>query len=303
MPVPSADLGEFMRHRILHLSDTHLTATGFDEDGVNAAASLKRILFDARYLEGLDLVLVSGDLADDGSAAGYEAVQEIVGGFAADRGIPHVYAVGNHDDRAAFTQVLGSGHLSASGTDTGRPWPGGPERAAVSDLAGLRIITIDSLIPGFVHGLISSAQLQWLAGVLAQPAPAVHHPPVHVPSSVFVATGGLQNTDELAGVVAGSDVRAILCGHYHVQLAGQLAGIPVWVTPGVVTRVDLTAPPGLVRAVQGASATVVDLDGPFSPSFYVIHARDPEAGRQVYLADAISWAAVDAEDEEAQHSR
>lgn len=81
-------------------------------------------------------------------------------------------------------------------------------------------------------------------------------------------------------MVVGSDVRAILCGHYHAQLAGQLRGIPVWVTPGVVTRIDLTAPPSLVRAVQGASATVVDLGGPFSPSFHVIHARDPKvAGR------------------------
>ena len=297
-----------MSHRILHLSDTHLTATGFDADGVDAVASLKRILFDARHLEGLNLVLVSGDIADDGSATGYAAARQIVGGFAAGQGIPHVYAIGNHDDRAAFAQVLGSGHLSANGTDTGRRRADGPERAAASEIAGLRIITLDSLIPGCAHGLISSAQLQWLASVLAEPAPAgsviaVHHPPVHVPTSIFVATGGLQNTSELADVVVGSDVRAILCGHYHAQLAGQLRGIPVWVTPGVVTRIDLTAPPSLVRAVQGASATVVDLGGPFSPSFHVIHARDPKVSRQVYLVDAISWAGVDAEDERAQHSR
>ena len=292
-----------MSHRVLHLSDTHLTATGFDEDGVDATASLKRILFDARHLEGLDVVLVSGDIADDGSAAGYAAVREIVGDFAAERGIPHIYAMGNHDDRTAFTDVLGTGHLSASGTDTGLGWAGGRERAAVSDVAGLRIITLDSLVPGFAHGLISRAQLQWLAQTLAEPAPSgsvitFHHPPIHVPSSAFVTTSGLQNPGELADVVAGSDVQAILCGHYHVQLTGHLRAVPVWVTPGVVTRIDLTAPPHLVRAVRGASATVADLGGPFSPSFHVIHARDPEVGQQVYLVDAISWARVDAEDEE-----
>ena len=89
---------------------------------------------------------------------------------------------------------------------------------------------------------------------------------------------------------------AVLCGHYHVQLAGHLRGVPVSVTPGVATRIDLTAPPGLVRAVRGASATVVDLGGPFSPSFHVMHARDPEAGRQVSLADGVTWAHVDDED-------
>ncbi len=189
-----------MGYRILHLSDTHLTATGFDADGVDAAASLRRILLDARHLEGLDLVISGGDIADDGSATGYLTVREIVGDFAARRGIPHVYTTGNHDDRAAFTQVLGTGHLSANGTDTGRGWAGGLERAAVSDVNGLRIITLDSLIPGSGHGVISLAQLRWLADVLAEPAPsgsvlAFHHPPVHVPSSVFVATGGLQNAN------------------------------------------------------------------------------------------------------------
>jgi Icc protein len=289
-----------MGHRILHLSDTHLTDTGFDEDGVDAAGALGQILSDARHIEGLDLVIVSGDIADDGSAEGYAAVREMVGNFAARRGIPHVYTTGNHDDRANFTQVLGTGHLSADGTGIGRGWAGGPERAAVSDVGGLRIITLDSLIPGSVHGLVSAAQLRWLADVLAEPAPSgsvlvFHHPPVRVPSFVFVATSGLRNTDELADVIAGSDIQAILCGHFHVQLTGHLCGVPIWVTPGVVTRVDLTAPPGLVRAVRGASATVVDLGGLFSPAFHVIHARDPRAGRQVYLVDATTWAPVEGE--------
>jgi Icc protein len=290
-----------MSHRILHLSDTHLTAAGYDTNGIDTAASLRRMLADTRYLDGLDLVIVSGDVADDGSAAGYAAAREIVGGFAAARGIPHVYAIGNHDDRAAFAGVLGSGHLSSSGADAGRQCPGGPERAATSDIAGLRIITIDSLIPGQVHGRVSAEQLGWLASVLAEPAPAgsvivVHHPPVRVPTSVFLTTGGLENTEELAEVVAGTDVQVILSGHYHAQVAAQLSGIPVWVTPGVASRIDLTAPAGLVRAVRGASATVVELGGPFSPSFHVIHARDDRAGEQVYLADASSWEPVSAED-------
>ncbi|HEY1622408.1 MAG TPA: metallophosphoesterase [Streptosporangiaceae bacterium] len=284
-----------MGHRILHLSDTHLTASGIDGYGVDAVAALKQILFDARHIDGLSLVLVSGDIADDGSVAGYLTAREIIGEFAAGRGIPLVCTVGNHDDRAAFAQVLGTG------SDTGQDWAGGAERAAVSDVAGLRVITLDSQIPGSAKGLICPEQLQWLAGVLADPAPAgsilaFHHPPVHVPTSDFVTNFGLGNADELAEVVAGSDVQAILCGHFHLQLTGHLRGIPVWVTPGVVTRIDLTAPRHLVRTVMGASATVVDLGGPFSPAFHVVHARDPEVGRPVYLVDAMSWAPVSTEE-------
>jgi 3',5'-cyclic AMP phosphodiesterase CpdA len=55
------------RHRILHLSDPHLTRTGTDEDGVDAVAALERILHDARFVPDVDLVVVSGDVADDGT--------------------------------------------------------------------------------------------------------------------------------------------------------------------------------------------------------------------------------------------
>jgi Icc protein len=59
-----------------------------------------------------------------------------------------------------------------------------------------------------------------------------------------------------------------------------------------VTRIDLTAPPHIVRAVNGASATVVDLGGSFSPSFHVIYARDPQVGKEVYVVDPITWEAA-----------
>ncbi|BEL04663.1 metallophosphoesterase [Actinoplanes sichuanensis] len=285
-------------HRILHLSDPHVTGSGFDEDGVDAAGALDRILHDARFVPDLDLVLVTGDIADDGSAEGCAAVLRRVGAFARERGIPHVYTTGNHDAREPFAKVFGSAHLGPDGADLGSP---GPQRAAVSAVSGLRIITLDSLVPGSVHGFVDEEQLAWLGGLLERPAPAgsvvaLHHPPIVTGASPSMARVNLQNGERLAEVLAGSDVRAVLCGHYHSQLSGFLSGIPVWVTPGVVTRIDLTAPPHLVRGVLGAGATVVDLGGPFSPVFHTLHARDPRAGEQVYLVDTGSGRDVSAEE-------
>ncbi|WP_164775186.1 metallophosphoesterase family protein [Nocardioides pantholopis] len=286
-----------MPHRILHLSDTHAGATGRDQHDVDALAALDGLLHDCRHLPNLDLVLVTGDVADDGSAEGCAAVRERVGSFAASRGIPHVYTTGNHDRRPGFTLALGTGHLDDSGADVGvmldgLDGPGGSEgeRAAVSMVGGLRVVTLDSLVPGAVHGVVSRRQLSALRGLLRDPAPAgtvlaLHHPPIHTQSAPWMRPGGLHNRDELAEVIAGTDVVAVLCGHFHLQLGGQLAGVPVWVTPGVVTRIDLTAASDVVRAVRGAGATVVDLGGPFSPSFHVLHARDAEVGQQVYVAD------------------
>lgn len=53
-------------------------------------------------------------------------------------------------------------------------------------------------------------------------------------------------------------------------------------------RIDLTAPDTLERAVSGASATLLDLDAPAGPLFTLLHARDPQPGRQIYLVETIT---------------
>ncbi|GIG63928.1 metallophosphoesterase [Phytomonospora endophytica] len=288
--------------RILHLSDPHLSRGGGpDADGVDATASLDLILHAVRHVPGIDLVLVTGDIADDGTPEACEAVRDRVGRFAAQRDVPHVYTTGNHDTRGAFAAVFGTGHLDAGGRDVGVMGTGvGHERAAVSHVGGPRVVTLDSLVPGETHGELSDAQLSWLRELLAETAEAgtvvaLHHPPVAPAVSPLLPTVNLRDAERLGRVIAGTDVQTVLCGHFHLQLSALWHGIPVWVTPGIITRIDLSAPPGLERAVKGAGATVVELGGPYSPMFHTIHARDPEAGRQVYLVDAMSGEDVDRE--------
>lgn len=275
--------------RILHLSDTHVAADGRDANGVEAAAALVRMLHDARHIPELDAVIVTGDVADDGSAEGGAIVRDLVGAFAAERGIPQFYCTGNHDDRDGFRAALGTGHLGPDGTDRGTVLFDG-SCAAVSDLAGLRFITLDSLVPGSTHGLLDAAQLGRLGDLLATPAPRgtvvmLHHPPLRIGAQPDLDAVVLQNIEDLAAVIGGTDVRAVLAGHLHFQLSGSLAGIPVSVAPGIVTRADTTAPPHMVRFVTGAGASVVEIPDDASPTFHTIVARDDRAGEQVYLFD------------------
>ncbi len=285
--------------RILHLSDTHVRrATGVDGRGVDARASLRRILRDCAEVPGLDALVVTGDVADDGSREAYADVRNLVGAFARERGIPAILSTGNHDERHAFTEVLGCGHLETAGTV--RLESADEERAAASLVGGYRIVTLDSLVPGKGYGRISAAQLDWLRDVLAEPAPAgtvlaFHHPPIAVAGVEVQRALGLRNPHELAETIRDSDVRVMLCGHFHLQLFGMLESVPVWVTPGVVNRVDLTATPGTERTIKGASATLVELGGPSSPLFHTLHARDPQIGETVHEADAEEMAAVIAE--------
>ncbi|MFD4502161.1 metallophosphoesterase [Streptomyces sp. NPDC058457] len=277
--------------RILHLSDTHLDRTDApNRRGVNATASLRLMLDELRHLQGLDAVVVTGDLADDGSAEAYTALRTLIGAYAEARNIPVLCTTGNHDEREAFAKVLGSGHLDADGTDRAELVFGAPERAAVSTVGGWRFVTLDSLVPGKVHGRLGAPQLEWLREVLRTPAGhgtvlAFHHPPLALDISLTQQAFGLRDPGDLAAVIRGSDARVILTGHYHLQLFGVLESVPVWVTPGVVNRIDLTVAPGGERAVRGASASLVELGGPASPMFHTFHARDPRAHETVYEID------------------
>ncbi|MFE7275092.1 hypothetical protein [Streptomyces sp. NPDC057623] len=114
---------------------------------------------------------------------------------------------------------------------------------------------------------------------------ALHHPPISLALSATQPHFGLRDPEELAAAIRGSDVRAVLSGHYHLQLFGLLESVPVWVTPGVVNRIDLTAAPGTERVVRGASASLVELGGAAGPMFHTLHARDPRAHETVYELD------------------
>ena len=66
--------------RILHLSDTHLYGDGRLHYGiVDTVAALDRVLVRAGELEAVDLVVASGDLSDDGSAASYRLLRDRLG--------------------------------------------------------------------------------------------------------------------------------------------------------------------------------------------------------------------------------
>ncbi|MGC9544194.1 metallophosphoesterase family protein [Streptomyces sp. UG1] len=272
--------------KILHLSDTHLDrAGGPDADGADGTAALRRMLADLVHLRDLDALIVTGDVADDGSREGYARARELVGGYARQRGASVFYATGNHDERAAFGEVLGCGHAHPDAVYDG---PEG-ERAAASTVDGWRVVTLDSLVPGKSYGRIGRAQMDWLREVLATPAMrgtllAFHHPPVALEVEVQRALG-LQNADELGAVIRGTDVQLILCGHFHLQILGRLEQATVWVTPDIVSRIDLTARPGTERAVHGPSASLVRLGTPHGPLIHTLHARDPRVGEMGYEAD------------------
>ncbi|UYP20168.1 phosphodiesterase [Rhodococcus sp. Z13] len=233
-------------HTLLHLTDTHLV--GGEErlyGAVDADTRLGQILDDIRASQVKpDALVFTGDLADRGQSDAYRKLRDLVEPLAEALDAEIVWAMGNHDDRATFrTQLLDQ-------EPTGAPID------RVHDINGLRVVVLDTSVPGHHHGEVTAEQLSWLADELDTTARfgtvlALHHPPV---PSVFDMAVLVELRDQagLAEVLRGTDVRAILGGHLHYSTSATFAGIPVSVASSTCYTQDLNVPVGSQRGHDGA---------------------------------------------------
>jgi 3',5'-cyclic AMP phosphodiesterase CpdA len=254
--------------RILHLSDSHLFGDGtLHYDQVDTLAALQRVLDRAGVLERADVVVLSGDLSNDGSAESYRRLREQVEPWASARGGVVVYAMGNHDLRAGFEEVLGA-------------------RVGVTTVRGFRIVCLDSSVPGAGFGELQPAQLDWVREVLRKPAPGgtvlvVHHPPVPAATALLAALE-LKNPEQLLEVCRDTDVRLILCGHYHHPMSTEFGGIPVVVAPGIANTSDALAPAGTERATVGSGFAVVEVPEVGAVRAIFVSVPGPDDGAEIF---------------------
>ncbi|WP_439594018.1 phosphodiesterase [Microbacterium sp.] len=244
------------RRTILHLSDTHLLADdALLGIGIDTAANLRRTLEAVERMQVRpDAIVFTGDLTDLGEPDAYRLLREAVEPVAERLAAPVVWVAGNHDERPALRRGL----LDLAPTQ--EPVTG------VWDLDGLRLIALDSTVPGWHHGDLDAGQLEWLAGVLATPAPlgtvlALHHPPLpsHVPLFDILE---LRDQSRLADVIRGTDVRSILAGHLHYSTSGTFAGIPVSVAAATCYTMNLARPAASVNGMDAGH------------SFHLVHVYD-----------------------------
>ncbi|MHA7263161.1 phosphodiesterase [Arthrobacter sp. TMN-37] len=234
-------------HVILHLSDTHLVADGLLYGGVDSGARL-RALLEQTLTSGVEpeAMIFTGDLTDKGHPEAYARLRGIVEPIADRLGAQLIWLMGNHDDRAR----LRSGLLGEPPVDT-------PLYRSYR-LGGLRVITLDTSVPGHHYGEICAEQFEWLAGQLARPTPegtilAMHHPPVPMIQDLAILTE-LRHQSRLREALQGTDVRLILGGHLHFSSSATFAGIPVSVASATCYTQDLNVEVGGSRGRDGAQS-------------------------------------------------
>lgn len=259
-------------HVIIHVSDPHFLAGGARLGGrYDVETTFARTLEAIRAVHPHpDAILVTGDLADLGEPDAYRRLRAAVEPVADELGTVVVWVAGNHDERPALrAELLG-------GEPTQEPVTG------VWDLDGLRLIALDTSVPGWHHGDLDEAQLAWLSEVLEEPAPhgtllAMHHPPLpsHLPLFDILE---LRHQDELAEVIRGSDVRGILAGHLHYSSHGTFAGVPVSVSSATCYTMNVARPAADVNGMDAAQAFEIVHVRPDTITHTVVPVTDAPTG-------------------------
>ncbi|MBX3067493.1 MAG: phosphodiesterase [Cryobacterium sp.] len=244
-------LGQYpsAQHVIAHISDTHFLGGGRALYGkVDVAKHLTEALAQLERADAQpEAIVFTGDLADLGEPDAYTRLRKIVEPVAARLGAQIIWVMGNHDERIQYSQQL----FDNEGSDE--------PQDRVYDIGGLRLIVLDSSVPGFHHGDLTDQQLAWLSKELEKPAThgtllALHHPPIPTPLLEAMGMLELHDQDRLERVIKGTDVRGILAGHLHYTTHSTFAGIPVSVAAATCYTLDLSAGDRILSGVDHGQA-------------------------------------------------
>jgi 3',5'-cyclic AMP phosphodiesterase CpdA len=218
------------------LSDPHIRKKGQLSYGVvdTAAHLTAAIEFITTRLPALDALMVTGDLVDFGTAEEYDHFHELTAAL----NVPLLPIPGNHDERENFGRAFrnrvalpASGHLSY-----------------VHDVGALRLVMLDSTVPGKAHGLMCEERLNWLDAALSREPQrptlvSLHHPPFET-GIRHMDVQNCQNAEAFAAVLLRHpQVLATVAGHIHRSITASFAGRPASIAPSPAHAVSLALDP------------------------------------------------------------
>lgn len=153
--------------------------------------------------------------------------------------MPCYVVAGNHDDRAELKRAFADHQPMA----THLPANDGFLQYVIEDLP-VRIVVVDTLLPGHDGGALCAERLAWLAATLAA-APArptvvaMHHPPFRCGIG-FMDELNLDGAAPLAAVIARyPNVERVLCGHVHRAIQTRFAGTIASTCPSTAHQISL----------------------------------------------------------------
>ena len=218
---------------IAQLTDTHIKKEGRLAYGkVDTLRCLTAAIDHINTLSDTpDVVLISGDLVDTGTEDEYTLIRSHLNNLK----MPWLAIPGNHDNRDAMRSCFSD--------KTWMPAENDFIQYAVDDYP-LRLVGLDSIIPGAGGGAFCAQRCEWLDKTLAK-APYkdtllfIHHPPyktgIHFMDGIRISDNkGLAKT-----IQRHPQVKMMLCGHVHRAVQSMWDGIPVVIGPSPAHAVTL----------------------------------------------------------------
>jgi 3',5'-cyclic AMP phosphodiesterase CpdA len=217
---------------LAQISDLHVVAKGRKfYDRIDTPAFLARAVAHLNALDPRpDFVWITGDLVDQGSPAEYAHLGDILAGLQ----MRWAVMPGNHDERSNLRQAFDETRLPRTGEFL---------QYAIDDLP-LRLLALDTLIPGESGGRLCQARLDWLSDRLEehperQTIIAMHHPPFLTGLTEMDAIN-CDNSAALGAIVAEHpQIERIICGHVHRPMVIRWNGTVVTTAPATAHQVTL----------------------------------------------------------------
>ena len=222
---------------LAHISDLHVMPKGELAYGrVDTETMLREAIAHLNRLDPQpDVVLITGDLADKGQRTAYAHLREIL----ADLRAPFYVIPGNHDKIAEFRLAFADQPYL--------PTTGEFINYTVETLP-LRLVAVDSVVPGRTRGAICDERLAWLDRVLSERPDAptlvmLHHAP-WMTGLHHVDEVGMDRGDELERVIARHpQVERVLCGHVHRSTQVRFGGTILSACPSTAHQAALDLRP------------------------------------------------------------
>lgn len=209
--------------RVVQISDTHLFKDPSGElVGLNTERSLQRVLSLVRAEQSkIDLILVTGDVSQDGSVESYHRFYQHIVQFQR----PVYWLPGNHDELQQMQALVSDANrLSPCKIDIG-PW---------------RIILLDSTLPQKVPGELAAEQLAFLSETLEEASEEIplrhvmvcmHHHPIPL-GSRWLDSVGLKNPEPFLKIIdCYPQVRSIVYGHVHQASENHRGSVTLYSSP------------------------------------------------------------------------
>lgn len=203
--------------RIVQISDTHLFAEPEKSLlGVKTEESFSALL-ELLKAEKFSMILLTGDLTQDGSEASYIKLAERLKQF----NVPVYWVPGNHDDTKIMNRVYPLHNIYN-------------QKQIIID--NWQFILLDSHIPKAVEGYLDQSQFDFLESCLKSKPDlnaviVFHHHPISV-GNEWLDKLGLQNADLFWETVANyPKVSAVVFGHVHQEHKGKMKGIKYFSVP------------------------------------------------------------------------